>query len=255
MSGLLPSTSEAEPPETEPRVVGVDDEDADRLLSALSSGTARSVYAALHDQPMTPSEVAESVDTSLQNAQYHIGKLADADLIDVHDTRYSAKGREMKVYAPSDAPVVLFAGPSEESSSVKSVLTNLLGGVGVLGIASLVVQRLFGDGLSAPTLGGAGAAGGAADDGSGGEVATSGGVAETTAEKATTTASDSGGAFNAQDVETTQTTVEATVTTVQSAGEYTIQAEQAAGLPPGLLFFLGGLLVITVGFTYWYVRR
>lgn len=239
MSGLLPSRSEAEPPETEPRVVGVDDDDADRLLSALSSGTARSVYAALHDQPMTPSEVAESVDTSLQNAQYHIGKLADADLIDVHDTRYSTKGREMKVYAPSDAPVVLFAGPSEDSSSMKSVLTNLLGGVGVLGLASVVVQQLFGNGVSPPGFGSTGSGGGGGDD-----AGAAGGV-----EKATKTVTESdGGAFNAQDAETTTTAVE-------SAAEYTMAAEQAAGLPPGLLFFLGGLLVLTLGFTYWYVQR
>lgn len=236
MSGLLPSTSEAEPPETEPRVVGVDDEDADRLLSALSSGTARSVYASLHDQPMTPSEVAEAVDTSLQNAQYHIGKLAEADLIDVHDTRYSAKGREMKVYAPSDAPVVLFAGPSEDSSSMKSVLTNLLGGVGVLGLASLLVQQLFGDGISPP---GFSSRSGGGDDGG----------AAGAADHATKTVTESdAGAFEVQDAETTTTVVE-------NAAEYTMTAEQAAGLPPGLLFFLGGLLVLSLGFTYWYVRR
>lgn len=233
MSGLLPSTSEAEPPETEPRVVGVDDEDADRLLAALSSGTARSVYAALHDQPMTPSEVAEQVETSLQNAQYHIGKLADAELIDVHDTRYSAKGREMKIYAPADAPVVLFAGPSDESSSVKAVLTNLLGGVGVLGIASLLVQQLFGDGVSAPSL-----------TGGGDDAATADGAAEATR---TTTEADAG-AFDAADAE-------ATTTAIEQAADATYAAEQAAGLPPGLLFFLGGLLVLTLGFAYWYVRR
>lgn len=242
MSGLLPSKSEAEPPETEPRVVGVDDEDADRLLSALSSGTARSVYASLHDEPMTPSEVAETVDTSLQNAQYHIGKLADADLIDVHDTRYSAKGREMKVYAPSDAPVVLFAGPSEDSSSMKSVLTNLLGGVGVLGLASLLVQQLFGDGISPPGFGAETT--GAGGDGGGDDAAGAPAAEETTR---TVTESD-GGAISAQDAETTTTVVE-------NAAEYTMEAEQAAGLPPGLLFFLGGLLILALGFAFWYVRR
>lgn len=240
MSGLLPSKSEAEPPETEPRVVGVDDEDADRLLSALSSGTARSVYASLHDEPMTPSEVAETVDTSLQNAQYHIGKLADADLIDVHDTRYSAKGREMKVYAPSDAPVVLFAGPSEDSSSMKSVLTNLLGGVGVLGLASLLVQQLFGDGISPPGFGAESTGAGGGGDDAGGAPA---------AEEVTPTATEGdGGGISAQDAETTSTVAE-------NAAEYTMEVEQAAGLPPGLLFFLGGLLILTLGFTYWYVQR
>src|SRR6056297_1688547 len=150
MSGLLPSTSKAVAPDGDPRVVGVDSDDADRLLSALSSETARSLYTALHDDPATPSELADCVDTSLQNAQYHLANLEDADLIEECDTRYSAKGREMSVYAPCDAPVVLFAGSEEDGESVQTALTSLLGGIGVLGVASLVVQRVFGDGLSAP---------------------------------------------------------------------------------------------------------
>ncbi|CQH62084.1 ArsR family transcription regulator [Halobacterium hubeiense] len=158
MSGLLPSRSEADDPEGEPRVVGVDSEDADRLLSALSSGTARDLYGALHDAPATPSELAEECETSLQNAQYHLGKLEDADLVEECDTRYSAKGREMSVYAPADAPVVLFAGDEEESKSVRSALANLLGAVGVLGVASLLVQQFVGSGLQAPGTAGSGGA-------------------------------------------------------------------------------------------------
>ncbi|MGB9964386.1 helix-turn-helix domain-containing protein [Halobacterium sp. CBA1126] len=156
MSGLLPSRSEPDDPEGEPRVVGVDSEDADRLLSALSSGTARDLYGALHDAPATPSELAEECETSLQNAQYHLEKLEDADLVEECDTRYSAKGREMSVYAPADAPVVLFAGDEEESKSVRSALANLLGAVGLLGVASLLVQRLVGSGLQAPGTAGSG---------------------------------------------------------------------------------------------------
>ncbi|MCD2200608.1 helix-turn-helix domain-containing protein [Halobacterium sp. KA-4] len=153
MSGLLPSRSEADDPEGEPRVVGVDSDDADRFLSALSSGTARDLYGALHDTPATPSELAEECETSLQNAQYHLEKLEDADLVEECDTRYSAKGREMSVYAPADAPVVLFAGDEEESKSVRSALTNLLGAVGLLGVTSLLVQRFVGSGLQAPRTG------------------------------------------------------------------------------------------------------
>ncbi len=153
MSGLLPSRSEADDPEGEPRVVGVDSDDADRLLSALSSGTARDLYGALHDTPATPSELAEECETSLRNAQYHLEKLEDADLVEECDTRYSAKGREMSVYAPADAPVVLFAGDEEESKSVRSALANLLGAIGVLGVTSLLVQRFVGSGLQAPGVG------------------------------------------------------------------------------------------------------
>ncbi|AHG02489.1 hypothetical protein HALDL1_01705 [Halobacterium sp. DL1] len=215
MSGLLPSRSEAADPEGEPRVVGVDSNDADRLLSALSSGTSRSLYAALHDRPATPSELAEDVDTSLQNAQYHLENLQDAELIEECDTRYSAKGREMSVYAPCDAPVVLFAGSEEEGENVQTALTSLLGGIGVLGVASLLVQRIFGSGLSAPGTGTGNA-----------------GAAETTSTVA---------GFVAENQEPTRVAADA--------------ASQGMGsLPVGLTFFLGGLLVFSLVAVAWFYR-
>src|SRR6056297_1911223 len=86
MARLLPSTpdlSAAE--ESAPRVIGIDGEDADDLLAAIASGTARQLLTALHEEPAAPSELAARVDTSLQNAQYHLGKLEDAGMIEVID--------------------------------------------------------------------------------------------------------------------------------------------------------------------------
>jgi DNA-binding transcriptional ArsR family regulator len=108
---LLPSRPDASPSDDAgPRVIGVDSEDADDVLSALSSGTARDLLAALHEEPAPPSELADRVDTSLQNAQYHLDKLQRAGAVEVVDTAYSAKGREMDVFAPADQPLVIFAG-------------------------------------------------------------------------------------------------------------------------------------------------
>jgi DNA-binding transcriptional ArsR family regulator len=218
MSGLLPSRSEVDTSEGEPRVVGVDSDGADQLLSALSSETARSLYASLHDRPATPSELAEEVDTSLQNAQYHLGNLEDAELIEECDTRYSAKGREMSVYAPSDAPVVLFAGSEEEGETVQTALTSLLCGIGLLGVVSLVVQRVVGTGLQAP---------GTAADGAGGQPTSdySGLVAQNdTPGHVATVANDAAG-------------------------------QGAATLPAGLVFFLGGVLVLSMVCAAWYLRE
>ena len=135
MADLLPSRSDAPAAEeADPRVIGLDSEDADDLLSALSSDTAREVLATLHEEPDTPANVAERVDTSLQNAQYHLGNLEDAGLIEVADTVYSEKGREMNRYAPAGRPLVVFAGREEESQGLESALKNLLGAVGVLAV-------------------------------------------------------------------------------------------------------------------------
>jgi len=209
MADLLPSRPDTPAgEEADPRVIGLDSEDADDLLSALSSDTAREVLATLHEEPDTPANVAERVDTSLQNAQYHLGNLEDADLIEVADTVYSEKGREMKRYAPADRPLVVFAGREEESRGLKSALANLLGAVGVLGLASLLVQWYVDDLPFVGRTGGADAGGG------------DGGGVSTMATESAPTAADAAG----------------------------------AGLPPGLLFFLGGLVALTVVGVAWYVR-
>jgi DNA-binding transcriptional ArsR family regulator len=181
---LLPSSPEIVP-DTEPRVVGVDSEDADALMSALSSATARRLLSELHDEPAPPSELADRAETTLQNTQYHLANLEDAGAVEVVGTAYSEKGREMDVYAPADQPLVIFAGNDEQASGLRAALKRLLGGVAALGVGALVVQELFGrsvvDRLAAtggstgsePLSGGAeggdagGAGGGGADGGSG----------------------------------------------------------------------------------------
>jgi len=209
MADLLPSrpdTAAAE--EADPRVIGLDDEDADDLLSALSSETAREVLDTLHDDPDTPARVAERVDTSLQNAQYHLGNLEEAGLIEVADTAYSEKGREMNVYAPTDRPLVVFAGSESESDGLESALKRLLAAVGLLGVASLLVQWALDDLTGMARTGGAGGA-------------------------------DGGGGMGTMSTEATRTAADAAGT----------------GLPPGLLFFLGGLLALVVVAVAFYVRR
>ena len=202
MADLLPSTPDTSAAdEAEPRVIGVDSEDADDLLSALSSNTARRLLSALHEEPDTPSSLADRLDTSLQNVQYHLGNLESANVVRVIDTVYSEKGREMKVYAPTDRPLVLFAGREEESVGLKTALRRLIGGVGILAGVSLLVQYLLTDGPWFAQTGSAGTA----------------------------------------DV---QTTTEST----------RIAGEAAATLPPGLVFFLGGALMLLAVVGVWYVR-
>lgn len=171
---LLPSKPEAsQPDDAEPRVVGVDSDDAEDVISALSSETARKLLAELHEEPAPPSELSDRVDTSLQNTQYHLEKLEAAGAVSVVETAYSAKGREMEVYAPADQPLVIFAGNDEKTTGLKAALSRLLGGAGLLALGSVVVQSLYGDtrdAASAPVVpdgGGNGNGGGNGGDGGG----------------------------------------------------------------------------------------
>ncbi|SIR51122.1 transcriptional regulator, ArsR family [Haladaptatus litoreus] len=212
MADLLPSSTDVEPPTGgNPRVLGVDSDDADDLLGALSSGTARSLLSALHDQPATASELSDEVDTSLQNAQYHLQKLEDAELISAVDTIYSEKGREMKVYAPTDGPLILFAGREDQTTGLKDALSRVLGVAVLLGAVSAVIQYAVTEGML----------------GIGGQAAEN---------------SDTGGdmgTFSAQSTDPAQSAADAVITTV----------------PPGVLFFAGGALVLALGAVWWYVIR
>ena len=223
MARLLPSTPDlSAADESAPRVIGIDGEDADDLLAAMASGTARQLLSALHDEPAAPSELAGRVDTSLQNAQYHLGKLEDAGMIEVIDTVYSEKGREMKVYAPADRPLVVVAGGEEQTRSLRSAVSRLLGAVAVLAAASLLVQTAL---RGFPLFGQAGGGDGAefaADGGDGGGVS----IAEATPTPAPEAAGSAGPGF-----------------------PFDVLAE------PGVLFFAGGLAVLLVIVAVWYVRR
>jgi len=138
MSRLLPLRTPVERENTEPRVLDIADEDADDVLAALSTDTARDLLAAAYEEPRPASELAEAADTSLQNARYHLEKLVDAGLIEVADTWYSERGTEMKVYAPTNGPVAVVAG--EDSTSIRDALRSVLSRVTALAVASAAVQ-------------------------------------------------------------------------------------------------------------------
>jgi DNA-binding transcriptional ArsR family regulator len=209
------------------RVIGVDSDDADDLIGALSSETAREILAELHDEAATPSEVADRTDTTVQNARYHLENLSDAGLIDVEGTRYSEKGREMDVYSPSE-PLVMFVGTEEDSTTVRDAVTRFLGIVGAIGVASIFVQTLFR--LYAPDgsveRGGQGGAGG-----------------------------DDMGAFDVQE-EAQREAVESANQTAERAAEAAPSlGDRIADLPPGVVFFIAATAVAVVGFGAWYARE
>ncbi|RJX51817.1 ArsR/SmtB family transcription factor [Halonotius pteroides] len=126
-------------PTQQPRIMEMDDEDTDEVLSALSPTTRRRLYRALFTEPQTTSELAESVDTSIQNVQYHLKTLQDAGLVDPVETVYSGKGNEMTVFAPASDPLV-FVGDADRLPAINESLSHVVGGLAVLGVASLLVQ-------------------------------------------------------------------------------------------------------------------
>jgi DNA-binding transcriptional ArsR family regulator len=135
---LLPSTDEVPAKqEGEIQVLGVDEEETADVFEALASNTARRMLTAIYDEPAPPSALAERLDMSLQNISYHLDNLEDAGVVEVADTRYSEKGKEMNVYAPADDPVVVFVGTEERKTGFRDLLKRLVGATGLLFVASV----------------------------------------------------------------------------------------------------------------------
>lgn len=92
-------------PDPAPTYLSLDD--AGPMLEVLSSSTAQSIMIALSREPATATAIADRIGTSLQNVGYHLSQLEDAGLVTVVGTRYSEKGREMKVYARAVTSLVI----------------------------------------------------------------------------------------------------------------------------------------------------
>ncbi|MFB6198167.1 MAG: ArsR/SmtB family transcription factor [Halobacteriaceae archaeon] len=110
MSGVLPRQSPVDHvPQEQTDIVVHDDEPAE-ILQAMASDTAQEIMGIVGTEPSTASEIAEAVGTTLQNTQYHLDRLSDAGLIEGVETWYSAKGKEMTVYAPTTERLVVQFG-------------------------------------------------------------------------------------------------------------------------------------------------
>jgi DNA-binding transcriptional ArsR family regulator len=96
---------------TERNDLTVDDGEPSSVLQTLSSETAQAILGTLGNEPKPASEISDAVGTSLQNAQYHLEQLVDVGLVEPVDVWYSAKGREMSVYAlTAEELLVQFGG-------------------------------------------------------------------------------------------------------------------------------------------------
>lgn len=148
---LLPSRTEVSLPE-EAEVFDLSSDEADQVFSALSSDTARRILAVLYEEPRTASEVADRLDLSLQNVDYHLKNLQEADLVQVASTEYSQTGNEMKIYGPSTNAVLVLSSDSV-ATRIRSMVANLFSALLVIGIAAVVYRTVLIDGfIDVPTV-------------------------------------------------------------------------------------------------------
>lgn len=147
MSRLLSSYSDPSVErEDDPSVLYINNEQTEDVISTLAGDTAMRVFRLLADQALTASELAEKLDTSVQSVSYHLENLEDADLVEVVDTCYSEKGREMDIYAVTSEPKVLVLGTRDDRTCLRRAFGQMAGAVGIsaIGLAAWEsVSNLF----------------------------------------------------------------------------------------------------------------
>lgn len=125
------------------------DERAKKIAKAMASKTASDILAFMKGGEYSSSQLSEALSLPITTVTYHLDNLCNAGMIDVVRTRWSEKGREMKIYGLRNQLVIM----SPATKDVRSIL---------LKYASLFVILLFATTMMAvvsPLIAGEGLAG------------------------------------------------------------------------------------------------
>jgi len=184
---------------------------AQKIAKAMGSPTAGDILQLLAEKPQSLSDITERLSLPMNTAKYHIENLIDAGVIAVADTRYSVKGRTVKIYSLTDQLLIV----APRRSDIRSMLTKYAALFGVVAVASLGISSIL------PLL----------STGSTNEIAFT---------AAAPTVSDATGGAGSREV-----VLQSMKTTAD-----TFAGVPAAGIDPSLAFFCGGLMVIMVLLCY-----
>jgi DNA-binding transcriptional ArsR family regulator len=121
------------------------DERAQKIAKAMGSQTASDILQILGEGPRSLTDITERLNIPMNTAKYHIENLLDAGLIAVEQTKYSIKGREVKIYTLTNQLLVV----APRQSNVRSLLLKYASLFGIVILCSVlisVLSPLFGPG-------------------------------------------------------------------------------------------------------------
>ncbi|MDD3621407.1 MAG: helix-turn-helix domain-containing protein [Methanofollis sp.] len=111
------------------------DEQAKKIAKAMASQTANDILGSLKDGPKSATEMADALSIPITTLKYHVENLAEAGLIEIVKTKWSSKGREVKVYGLTDRLLIV----APQVKDIKSVLLKFMSLFGFVVLATLVV--------------------------------------------------------------------------------------------------------------------
>ena len=112
-------------------------EKSKKITRTLSNDSARQVLELLIDKAMSASEITKEMDVPLTTVKYNLNALIESGLITIKQTKWSAKGRKIKIYAPAHKLIVVVPDKTDRKSVVdilRRYLGVLLGAAVVSGI-------------------------------------------------------------------------------------------------------------------------
>jgi DNA-binding transcriptional ArsR family regulator len=115
------------------------DEQAQKIAKAMGSQTAGDILQLLKTGPKTSTEVTETLKIQMGTAKYHIENLLDAGLIEITKTKYSVKGREVKIYGLKDQLVIV----TPRIANVRSILLKYASLFGVMIVVTAVIGAVL----------------------------------------------------------------------------------------------------------------
>lgn len=114
------------------------EERAQKIAKAMASQTAGDILRLIGEGQKTSTEISEQLSLPMNTAKYHIENLLDAGLISVASTKYSVKGREVKVYTLTNQ--LLIVAPKQ--LNVRSLLMKYASLFGIVACGSIVIALL-----------------------------------------------------------------------------------------------------------------
>lgn len=96
------------------------------LARALSRTFPMQILKQLQKKQMSAGELAFELNTHLNTLTYNLKILEKAGLIKVKQVKWSCKGREVKIYAPAEQPILLIPQAKDDSPFVLDALEKAL---------------------------------------------------------------------------------------------------------------------------------
>jgi len=115
------------------------DDRARKIGRAMANKTAGEILGLLREGEQALSQLSEALEQPITTVKYHVDNLLDAGMIEIVDTRYSEKGRKIKIYGVCEQVVIVSPGKAD----IQSILMKYASLFGILIFASLAAGIFF----------------------------------------------------------------------------------------------------------------